>query len=50
MPAGSDLVETGCATLRRFQPALVSTELLRYNVVLTVGLGQRGKPHRKVFS
>jgi hypothetical protein len=35
--AGSDLVETGGAWRSRFQPALVSTELLRYNVVLTVG-------------
>ena len=39
--AGNDLVETGSAPLRRLQPALVSTELLRYNVVLTVGAGQR---------
>jgi hypothetical protein len=38
--AGSDLVETGGAWRSRFQPALVSTELLRYNVVLTVGSGQ----------
>ena len=38
--AGSDLVETGCAPLRRLQPALVSTELLRYDVVLTMGSGQ----------
>ena len=28
------------APLRRLQPAFVSTELLRYNVVLTVGSGQ----------
>ena len=38
--AGNDLVETGSAPLRRLQPAIVSTELLRYNVVLTVGADQ----------
>ena len=44
----NDLVETGCAPLRRLQPALVSTELLRYNVVLTVGSGHVGvNKHRK---
>ena len=32
--------ETGSAPLRRLQPTIVSTELLRYNVVLTVGSGQ----------
>ena len=36
------LVETGSAPLRRLQPAIVRTELLRYNVVLTMGSGQAG--------
>ena len=38
--AGSDVVEPGSAPPRRVQRPLVSTELLRYEVVLTVGSGQ----------
>ena len=38
--AGSDVVAAGCASLRRLQQSLVSTDSMSYEVAQTLGAGQ----------